>query len=432
MIIKENVFFNHNVNKYNMKCNNSVPEIIIIDNFYEDPIKIRNIALLEKYQTISPTPGKRSTSFSSEEIKEKIQYIIQSYGEITYFPILNEGELNYFEGNRKFLFDNGNFNYFTAEDYNTGWIHNDHPSDWAGIVYLTPNAPLKSGIEFYQYNYENEKQEYFQGNDIDEKISSSFAGKDITKWKRIDKIGNVFNRLILFNSKIYHNIKYFFGENINNGRLTQTFWFKYKKRPYKLYKKINYNYSYLQQKIIVIDNFYKYPLDVRNIALQQIFSKGKNFPGQRTRCFANEEIKEKIQSYLLPSQKIKKFHISTDTETQYSNGCFQYTTCKDSSWIHSDDPTDWAGVLYLTPDAPLTAGTNFYKFNDDRNDVLINKFARDLTKWEIVDKIGNKFNRMVLFNAKRFHMSGDYFGTNIENGRLFQVFFFETENIFCN
>ena len=55
------------------------------------------------------------------------------------------------------------------------------------------------------------------------------------------------------------------------------------------------------------------------------------------------------------------------------------------------------------------------------------KFSQDMTKWKMVDSVGNVFNRLILFNSNRFHMSQDYFGDSKENGRLFQVFFFSTE-----
>ena len=54
-------------------------------------------------------------------------------------------------------------------------------------------------------------------------------------------------------------------------------------------------------------------------------------------------------------------------------------------------------------------------------------FSQDLTKWEVVDTVGNVFNRLILFNAKRYHMSMDYFGKDKTDSRLFQVFFFSTE-----
>ena len=124
-------------------------------------------------------------------------------------------------------------------------------------------------------------------------------------------------------------------------------------------------------------------------------------------------------------------------ETIIYNGSFQYTTSRDRSWVHTDSWNNWAGVLFMTPDAPLTAGTAFYKFRDGAmceadGNILNNKsetdnYSQDMTKWELVDRVGNVFNRLVLFNATRYHMSMDYFGDNKMNGRLFQTFFFSTE-----
>ena len=91
----------------------------------------------------------------------------------------------------------------------------------------------------------------------------------------------------------------------------------------------------------------------------------------------------------------------------------------------------------MTPDAPLSSGTAFYRFNDGatceaegkilNNKDEVDRWSQDFTKWELVDTVGNVFNRLVLFNAHRYHMSMDYFGDTKENGRLFQTFFFSTE-----
>jgi hypothetical protein len=134
----------------------------------------------------------------------------------------------------------------------------------------------------------------------------------------------------------------------------------------------------------------------------------------------------------MPSSSEKK----TEEKAIY-NGSFQYTTSRERSWIHTDGWNNWAGVLYLTPDAPLSAGTAFYRFKNgeysEEDAALLNttddtnKCSQDLTKWEQVDRVGNVFNRLILFNSKRFHMSMDYFGDTKENSRLFQVFFFTTE-----
>ena len=70
--------------------------------------------------------------------------------------------------------------------------------------------------------------------------------------------------------------------------------------------------------------------------------------------------------------------------------------------------------------APLNSGTGLYRFEDgtrfDReqeirgNKDFISNCSQDVTKWELVDKVGNVFNRLVIFNANHFHSSMDYFG----------------------
>ena len=44
--------------------------------------------------------------------------------------------------------------------------------------------------------------------------------------------------------------------------------------------------------------------------------------------------------------------------------------------------------------------------------------------WETVDSIGNVYNRLVIFNAQYIHSVSEYFGEDITNSRLFQLFFF--------
>jgi len=45
----------------------------------------------------------------------------------------------------------------------------------------------------------------------------------------------------------------------------------------------------------------------------------------------------------------------------------------------------------------------------------------------MVDRVGNVFNRLIMYRADNYHVSLDYFGKNMQDGRLFQVFFFNTE-----
>ena len=193
--------------------------------------------------------------------------------------------------------------------------------------------------------------------------------------------------------------------------------------------------------LIIIDNFYNNAMETRDYILSQEFKVRGNYPGQRTHSFANQSLKDIIQGYILPfGGKITDFPMPDETnkdDNTIYNGAFQYTTSIDRSWIHIDGFNNWAGVVYMTPDAPVSSGTGFYRYKDGNtcktdlqimdNKEEIDTFSQDMTKWKLVDRVGNVFNRLILFNSTRYHMSLDYFGNSKENSRLFQVFFFSTE-----
>lgn len=189
----------------------------------------------------------------------------------------------------------------------------------------------------------------------------------------------------------------------------------------------------MKTNLVIADNFYQDPDRIRALALSQPFEVTGNYPGRRTKSFASPDVKEAIQRLIAPhGGKI------TYWPDGY-NGAFQYTTAADRSWIHADNGTIWAGVCYLTPDAPISAGTGLFKHKEtgvtewnpncgiDYNDYKPNQETQDYTKWEMVDRIGNKYNRLILYRGNQYHVSLDYFGTNANDGRLFQTFFFNTQ-----
>lgn len=194
----------------------------------------------------------------------------------------------------------------------------------------------------------------------------------------------------------------------------------------------------MQTNVIIVDDFYGVdPMVPRNFALSQEFSVYGNYPGQRTRSFHYDDLKNCIQDIVRHAGG----NITQFEELQY-NASYQYTTKEDSSWIHADQTTMWAGVCYLTPDAPLNSGTALYRhketglcraaFKDDGSydtETMdrIYQDSRDMSKWDMVDMISNKFNRLVLYRGDLFHSSMEYFGEDKYTGRLFQTFFFNTE-----
>jgi hypothetical protein len=176
---------------------------------------------------------------------------------------------------------------------------------------------------------------------------------------------------------------------------------------------------------------------VREFALSQEFAVRGNYPGQRTVSFLNDSLKKKLRDILYPFAGEITWWGGDYT------GSFQYTTASDRSWIHADSTTDWAAVCYLTPDAPPSAGTGIfrhkatgwmhYDYKQASQDPEYDKIAppghdsQDYTKWDMIDRVGNVFNRLIMYRADNYHVSLDYFGKDMYDGRLFQVFFFNTE-----
>jgi hypothetical protein len=192
----------------------------------------------------------------------------------------------------------------------------------------------------------------------------------------------------------------------------------------------------MRLEVISIADFYNNVDEVRKFAMEQEYNgEPDHFPGKRTQPFLNDSTKQIIQDVLRPLCGEVTWWGGKDS------GCFQCTTAVDRSWIHSDGTTNWAGIIYLTPDAPLSAGTGIFRHKstglrgwvhtertDEENSMWMNVNDHyDHTKWDMVDRIGNVYNRLIMYRGDLFHCSLDYFGKTIEDGRLFQPFFLNTE-----
>ena len=186
---------------------------------------------------------------------------------------------------------------------------------------------------------------------------------------------------------------------------------------------INLNHS---NRLWVVDNFYSDPMSVRDYALKQEYEDQSDwYKGRRTidQHFV-PGTKKAIESIM--GIKIKEW------ESHGMCGRFQYCTPQDSLVYHFDGQT-YAAMIYLTPNAPYQCGTSFYAHretgvrheSDFNSDVAFSGGFYDKTKFELVDTVGNIFNRLVIFDAKCLHAASEYFGTTIEDSRLFHIFFFD-------
>ena len=178
---------------------------------------------------------------------------------------------------------------------------------------------------------------------------------------------------------------------------------------------------------IVMDNFYKDPHSIRDFALQQNFKEDPGYhKGKRSisEKFRFPGLKERFEEIL--GCKI------TNWDSYGVNGCFQYCIASDLAVYHHD-LQNYAGVLFLTPDASPETGTRLYrsritkkmKVEEAEYNAVFKNGHYDSTQFEQVDVVGNVFNRLVLFDSKVIHAAPFYFGDKLENSRLFQLFFFD-------
>ena len=182
----------------------------------------------------------------------------------------------------------------------------------------------------------------------------------------------------------------------------------------------------MRTNVIIVDDFYSNPNSVREFALQQEFKVQGNFPGLRTASFLNESIKESIQTIVWNAGG----EVTEWNARDGLSGSFELATAANRSWIHTDHYNTWAGVCYMTPDAPVSGGTGLFMYKNTGARMaheLESYESQDMTKWEMVDRIGNRYNRLVLYRSDLFHTSLDYFGHDLQTGRLFQLFFFTTQ-----
>jgi hypothetical protein len=165
--------------------------MIIIDNFLEEPDRIREEALELTFTKAEPnSPGWKGfrclyTTMPGEELNELLR------------DKLNELDFKFNDSQLRCHF------HYTVNEDMSNTIHTDGVFDYAGVLYLTPNPPLNSGTVFYDDNNE-----------------------------QIDYVENVYNRLTIYPANIRHSIKESFGDNINNGRLVYTVFLTLTKRHY--------------------------------------------------------------------------------------------------------------------------------------------------------------------------------------------------------
>lgn len=200
---------------------------------------------------------------------------------------------------------------------------------------------------------------------------------------------------------------------------------------------LNSGFNNLHKGVMVVDNFYKDPDAIREYAMNNLtFSPSGYHKGERSQeRFILNGTKERFEQII--GRKVTNWE-----HPEYANGRFQFCVDGDPIVYHVDNQT-FAAVVFLSPNAPLEAGTATYKskitgatrFEEFDTPEFVTTFKGygdeisfyDGSSFEVVDRVGNVYNRLVIWDAKTIHAATKYYGSNIQNSRFFQLFFFDVE-----
>jgi len=199
--------------------------------------------------------------------------------------------------------------------------------------------------------------------------------------------------------------------------------------------------------VIVVDDFFRDPDEVRALALAQEYGSDSRFyKGLRTH-----------ERFLWPHLREEFGRLLGKPVTQWldygANGVFQQTSHDDPLVWHHDEQ-QYAAAIYLTPDAPPGTGTSFWRdrtFGCRRSPMHPRESQRlgsieaveaakavvydpknviSLDNWELIESVAGLFNRLVIWEASLIHSATSYTDFSVEGSaptRLVQLFFFDAD-----
>ncbi len=203
----------------------------------------------------------------------------------------------------------------------------------------------------------------------------------------------------------------------------------------------------MYQSLIVIDDFYPNPLEVRQAALGFEYPEvpgPRTFPGRNSRQKYLPQGLEQAVSHILGGPVVG------DASPESTHGRFRITLAGEPSrYLVHADPTvlDWVGVAYLNLPDQCRDGTAFFRhkgLNSDRTPMTQNELAaygpssvgellkqdgNDPDKWQHLMTVPMRFNRLIVYRPWVWHSAGESFGSSLEDGRLIQLVAFQSRQV---
>ncbi len=199
-----------NTNKIKVNPNHK-KRVWVIDDFFENPDKVRKFALGQTYwdHDHGGVGWRTRKQFIFDGVKEKIE-------ETMGCNITKWAETYGICG----VFQAG----FGDKNGIPPQVYHCDAQQWAAMVYLTPNAPFEAGTKIVA----NKKSKIFHSSQTDDVLDyfpqqETFC--DSTLFENVDTYGNVYNRMVVFDGRYIHSSMAYFGHSISTGRLWQMYFF---------------------------------------------------------------------------------------------------------------------------------------------------------------------------------------------------------------
>lgn len=191
------------------------PRFWVVDDFLSNPDQVREYALGQTFFEGEGAVGWRTRKqFLFDGLKERFEAIIGK-------KILDHTP----DGTG--WFDVGINGRFQSCEAGTKMVYHCDKQQWAAVLYLTPDAPPQSGTSFYRHKVTKVRHSseipWGTGKEFETFNQKTFV--DPTPFERVDTVGNVYNRLVIFDGQLIHSGNDYFGWDIPSSRFFQIFFF---------------------------------------------------------------------------------------------------------------------------------------------------------------------------------------------------------------
>jgi hypothetical protein len=198
--------------------------LISRDDYFEKPEDIIEISKFQKFNRATYYPGWRTDNLMASQDPDVKKFADWFADQISYkvFPGIRMYE----------IYVCFHINEPCADSaYNKGWIHNDY-GNLAGLVYLTPGEDnIDTGTSLFNGEFnetelpsdaEARANFHFKGEVSPEFIKGFERNQSFFESKETIRIGNKYNRLIAYDSKMWHRPNSY-STTINQPRLSLLF-----------------------------------------------------------------------------------------------------------------------------------------------------------------------------------------------------------------